>query len=280
MPRSTSSSPPAAAPAASAPLPAATIAHNASVVRAFALVSHLAETNHALSLTELAAALSLSRSTAFKLLQTLVASGMVAYDARRQRYRPGADLYRLASLVLQNGSFVEIARVAMRELTARMDESTCLNLLDPSRDAFTVAAVEESSSPLQYVIELGQWHPLHAGASGKAILAFAAPEIVERVLRSRLLPVTPDTVQDPGELTRQLAAIRTRGYDVSHGERLAGAVGIAAPILDASGCSVASVQVTIPQHRFDKRRLPLIARLVMQAAERIGTAASALARGR
>lgn len=256
--------------------PAAAVAPggaNAGVTRAFALVSHLAQENRALTLTELAASLDLSRSTAFKLLQTLAGIGLVAYDARLQVYRPGADLYRLATVVLQNGSFVEIARIGLRELTARTEESSCLNLLDPARDAFTVAAVEESSSALQYVLDLGQWHPLHAGASGKAILAFAPPELVARVLQARLAQLTPATVQDPKLLERQLVEVRKQGYSISMGERLVGAVGIAAPIRDAAGFAVASVQVTIPQHRFDRRRLPVIARHVMQAAERIGTAA-------
>lgn len=246
---------------------------NAGVTRAFALVSHLAQENRALTLTELASTLDLSRSTAFKLLQTLAGIGVVAYDARRQVYRPGADLYRLATVVLRDGSFVDIARSGMRELTAETGESSCLNLLDPAREAFTVAAVEESSSPLQYVLDLGQWHPLHAGASGKAILAFAAPEIITRVLAAPLAQLTPATVRDPKLLERQLAEVRKQGYSISMGERLVGAVGIAAPIRDTGGFAVASVQVTIPEHRFDRRRQALIARHVMQAAERIGIAA-------
>ncbi len=247
-------------------------AANAGVMRAFALVSLLAQDDRPLTLTELAAPLNLSRSTTFKLLQTLASIGVVAYDARLQVYRPGADLFRLATVVLRSGSFVEIARIGMRELTAQTGESSCLNLLDAGREAFTVAAVEESASPLQYVLDLGQWHPLHGGASGKAILAFCPPELVARVLQARLVQLTPATVQDAKVLERQLAEVRKQGYSISIGERLVGAVGIAAPIRDASGFAVASVQVTIPQHRFDRRRLPVIARHVMQAADRIGSA--------
>lgn len=255
-----------------APL-AAPLAANAGVMRAFALVSLLAQDNRPLTLTELAVPLGLSRSTTFKLLQTLAGIGVVAYDPRLQVYRPGADLYRLATVVLRSGSFVEIARIGMRELTAQTGESSCLNLLDAGREAFTVAAVEESAAALQYVLDLGQWHPLHAGASGKAILAFCPPELVARVLQARLVQLTPATVQDAKVLERQLAEVRKQGYSISIGERLVGAVGIAAPIRDVGGFAVASVQVTIPQHRFERRRLSAIARHVMQAADRIGSAA-------
>lgn len=250
------------------------------VARALALLGALAALDRDASLTELSAALGVSRSVAFKLLHTMVALGVVDHDVKRKTYRPGVGLYRLATLTLQGGSFLRIARAAMRDLVERTGESTCLNLLDRTRELFTVAAVEESSAPLQYVVELGHWHPLHAGASGKAILAFAPPDLRERVLRGKLDAVTRNTVVDARTLRRQLDDIRRDGYCLSVGERLIDARGVAAPIRDHDGQAIGSIQVTIPEHRFDRRRVPMLAREVMLAADRIGAASLARGNGR
>jgi len=251
---------------------------HSAVTRALGLLRRLALDGGDASLKDLGAAENLPPDVAYKLLKLLVAEGFAAYDAERKRYRAGVELVRLAALIVQQVSFVQVARSIMRELVAESGESTCLNLRDPKRDLFTVAAVEESRAPLQYVIDLGQLHPLHAGASGKAILAFLPDRTIDRILKLRLDSVTGRTVTDPVQLRFQIAEIRKQGYCISFGERLDGAVGIAAPVRDPGGEVVGSVQVTIPKQRFDPARADHFAGLVLHAAERI-TGLSALAHG-
>ncbi len=247
-----------------------------AVVRAFVLLKRIATLDGEVSLTDLSEAQGLSRSVTYKLLQIMVAEGLVQYEPVRKKYGPGLGLYTLASSILHRGSFVQIARTVMRSLVAETGESACLNLLDPQGDSFTVAAVEESAAPLQYVVELGQMHRLHAGASGKAILAFRPVEHTKRILARRLDKVTPRTITDKGLLRLQLARVHELGYCVSVGERLEGAVGIAAPIFDRSEFAVGSVQLTIPAHRFKQKDVARFGAKVKLAGEKISGAAQAL----
>lgn len=247
---------------------------HSAVTRALGLLRRLAVIGGDASLKDLGAAEDLPPDVAYKLLKLLVEEGFAAYDPARKRYRTGVEFVRLAALIVEQVSFVQVARSIMRELVAESGESTCLNLRDPKRDLFTVAAVEESKAPLQYVIDLGQLHPLHAGASGKAILAFLPDRTIDRILRLRLSSVTDRTVTDPVQLRFQIAEIRKQGYCISFGERLDGAVGIAAPIRDGSGDAVGSVQLTVPKQRFDPGQADHFAQLVLRAAERISGLAS------
>ena len=80
----------------------------------------------------------------------------------------------------------------------------------------------------------------------------------------------------PQRVREQLSMIRRTGYCVSLGERLEGAVGVAAPILDHSSLAIGSVQLTIPRHRFDKAMLPLLVPAVVDTAARINAAAQSL----
>jgi DNA-binding IclR family transcriptional regulator len=247
-----------------------------AVERAIALLSHIATQAGEANLTELSESQGLSRSVAYKLLQTLVAEGLVEHDPKRKTYRAGLGLYNLATAILHRTSFMQLARANMRALVQCTGESACLNLLDATGSAFTVAAVEESPAPLQYVIPLGRRHPLHAGASGKAILAFQPDETLKRVLGRKLEAVTDGTVVDPVLLREQLAKVRRAGYAVSMGERLVGAVGIAAPIFGHSEHAVGSVQLTIPKHRFKQALVAQFAPAVTEAAALISGVAQAL----
>ena len=55
---------------------------------------------------------------------------------------------------------------------------------------------------------------------------------------------------DPGALKAQIAGIRVAGYAVSKGERLAGSVGIAAPVQAQDGRVYGSLLLTVPEFRF------------------------------
>lgn len=248
----------------------------AGVERALALLRLVATRGEPASLTELAAAQGLSGSVAYKLLQTLVAQGLVLNDPVRKTYSPGLGLYNLASAILHGTTFIDVARANMRALVARTGESACLNLLDAPNAAFTVSAVEECGEPLQYVLRMGELLPLHAGASGKSILAFQPPALMKRVLSRKLERVTRGTVVDAQTLREQLASIRKAGHCVSYGERLEGAVGIAAPILDHADLAIGSVQLTVPKVRFDRAMLPRFVPAVMETAAHISAAAQAL----
>jgi len=65
-----------------------------------------------------------------------------------------------------------------------------------------------------------------------------------------------------------LATIRERGWVLTRGEKLPGAVGTSAPVFGAAGI-VGSLTVTIPEVRFNLSMEPRIQRLVVESAERI-----------
>ena len=65
-----------------------------------------------------------------------------------------------------------------------------------------------------------------------------------------------------------LAGIRERGWILTRGEKLPGAVGTSAPVFGAAGV-IGSLTVTIPEVRFQPSMEPRIQRLVVESAARI-----------
>jgi DNA-binding IclR family transcriptional regulator len=117
---------------------------------------------------------------------------------------------------------------------------------------------------------VGEYFPLHAGASGKVLLAYLPDEERKRILSQIPLErFTPRTVTDPEELERDLERIRKRGYAVSKGEREAGAYSIVAPVWNASGRVVASLTISGPIFRLSDKRLKANIRGVLAAAREV-----------
>ena len=99
--------------------------------------------------------------------------------------------------------------------------------------------------------------PLHLGAAGKAVLAFA-PEWLDEIdmhndAQGRKVKVS--------ELRKTLAAIRTTEFAIAEGERIPGAFGVAAPVF-IDGKIAGSLTVTTPRYGVDRSRIPEVAEQV------------------
>jgi IclR family acetate operon transcriptional repressor len=92
-----------------------------SVERAFALLEALAEAGpEGMTLSNLARLLGFSKSTAYAILQTLLAGGFVADagEGMSRRYRLGMALARLGDVVVSQIALRDVAMPVIRDLTA------------------------------------------------------------------------------------------------------------------------------------------------------------------
>ena len=111
----------------------------------------------------------------------------------------------------------------------------------------------------------GRPFPLHAGASGRVILAFLPADSREALLSEPLERLSPRTVVDPAGLREMLESVRVTGVAISRSERHEGAAAVAAPVFDAHGVAGA-MSVCGPEFRFDEASLDRYAPLLKTAA--------------
>ena len=217
----------------------------------------------------LSAQLDIPRSTVHRLCKILTNNGILAYDSHTQEYRWGADMIRIARSIYQGTDFRGMALPVLRTIVDQCNESAILTLYDlPSRKVIFTDQVQ-CDQPIRYHIPIGAKLPIHAGASGKAILAFLPEEEIEEIIASGLERVTNRTVVTPDRLRRQLAGIRLKGYAISHGERTPGAVGIASPIFNSNSGVSGCLMVTIPSYRFRPKMENSIRLLVQEGAVKL-----------
>lgn len=181
------------------------------------------------------------KSTLYRFLDNLTRKGLLKLNPATKEYRLGALFIRLGQIAQKGVAFLEVCYPMMRRLSAEIGESVYLSVREGDQKV-CVSSVEGRSAPIKYAPTPGSVAPLHAGASGKVLLAFMPEEEMADLLqKGKLLSVTPKTITDRDELKLRLRQIRKNGYDYSEGELVAETWALAFPILDPGGCACASL---------------------------------------
>ncbi len=223
--------------------------------------------------SEVAADLGVSRSTAHRLLALLLSYGFVNQDLATRAYGPGPRLVELGLTVARTTDMLGIMHPFLERLRGLTDETVHLIVLEGGNCRFTDSV--ECSRPLRVTGRVGVVYPAHATSGGKALLA----ELDERQLRSiypkRQLPTLTDrTLSNRDELFAQLQQIRDQGYAINHGESTTGISAIAMVQRTASGATPAALAISVPEGRLTKDRLPELIQALRQittdAARQLG----------
>lgn len=180
--------------------------------RGIRILEALAEGARALTTDEIARAIDVHRSIAYRLIRTLEEHGLVTRDDAG-RVALGVRLSALAA-----GVSPDVQSAALPELTAvanGLGMTAFLGVLDGSQ-CVTLTSVEPRKVIATMARRPGTQHPASVGATGKALLA-----------------MVPDA-QWPVERTPKLAAevelIRERGYAVSSNEVIPTVHAVAVPL--------------------------------------------------
>ena len=236
-----------------------------SVDRAAALIKAIADSRHPPTVMELAAACGLNRSTAWRLLATLDAHGLIERDPVSQRYSLGYAFLRIAAAA-EPDPLVRQARPVLEGLANETGEAT--NLAVAKR--FRLVYVDQVDPPqIMAPNWFGRVVPLHATSAGKAYLAFMSREEQAAALGSRLERYTATTITDRKALDAELAEVRRAGFATCVGELEESLYGASAPILSEQGRPVAIVSVWGTERRLPRERLPEIGRRALAAAAEI-----------
>jgi IclR family transcriptional regulator, acetate operon repressor len=202
-----------------------------------------------LGVTEIAGTLGLSKAVVHRILASMREAGFIDVHPESRQYALGPAALALGLAYLGHLDVRALARPALEELSRATQETATLSI----RHGATRVYVDQvpPDREVKMTVPLGRPFPLHAGSSSKAFLAFLSDAEQEDYLRTHpLAPLATATITDPGQLRRDLATIRKRGYAWSREERQPGAASVAAPVFDHEGAPVAVVSVCGPAERF------------------------------
>lgn len=198
-------------------------------------------TDGELGVSDIARRLGVAKSTAHRLLQTLVSRGFVEQDHTGQ-YRLGIHIYELGQLAQARNELRYAALPTLRGVA----RSTGLTVNFSVPDGADVVFVErlENTDGVRILGHFGRRLPAHCTSSGKVIAAFN-----ETAYRARITagfpPRLSNTVRTEADWAAVVQKARTQGFAESHGESFEGASSVAVPVLSQKN-AIASVSVFGP----------------------------------
>ena len=250
-----------------------------SLVHAIRILNCFSTEEPELRLSEISRRLNLSKSNTHRLLGILTQEGLLRRDPDSVKYRLGLRLYELGYLAL-NDLDPRPALPRMLELSRVTQETVLLGVLSD----WEVVYVQRVESPRILRVSYSSRFraPVHATATGKALLAWRTKEDIDRVINHGLPQLSERTITDPERFRKALADVRRLGYAVSDQERESYTRTVAAPVRDEEGRVIAALTVAAPSQRLTRALVPRMASLVMQAAADLSSQLhlSSLARAR
>ncbi len=246
----------------------------AALERAMDIVMLFQQEKRELGVTEISRLLGLHKSTVHRCLNTLERRGFVQQNPATSRYWLGIKFYILGSLYTEKMSLCPIASPFIQELANQLNEAVHLAVLDRfCGENLQVIVIDkvETRQRLSITPSIGSGAPVHCCGVGKAMMAFAGEEILNKLLQYPFTPFTVHTITDRDTFLQELEKIRSQGYAVDRDELEMGLTCVAAPIFNHRGEVVAAVSTSGPTTRMVATLEQKIIPSVKQIAGRISS---------
>ena len=238
--------------------------------RAFALIRALGESEAQGSrVTALAKAVGLTQATVHRLLQGLIAEGVVEQDEGTKRYRLSVEFFAMAAQAGNPSGMRTLCRPALLRLCASLGDTIFL-LVKSSFDAVCLDMCEGPFPIRSFTGDIGGRVALGVGQGSLAILAFQPEAEREEIIRFNVPRLRSYGVLDEVYLRTEIDRVRKLGYAGRNTGVLEGMAGVAVPIFDRNGRAVGALSVGTLAARLTEDRLPTVVELLKRQAEIIG----------
>jgi IclR family acetate operon transcriptional repressor len=244
-----------------------------SVERALEILEFLSRSGGDLGVSEIGEATDLAAGTVHRLLGTLTHQGYIRRDGQTRRYDLGHKALMMA--IAARERIGPLALPFLEELVQVSQETANLAMLEGNSAVY----IEQASPPsriLRIFTEPGNRIPLHSCGTGKILLAYQSPRLVDFVIdRTGLPQQTVSTITDPSQLKSELEKVREDGYAVDFEEQEEGVRCLAAPVFGPDGEVFAAMSISGPSSRLKRKRVddlvPDIKRISADFSEAFGS---------
>lgn len=243
-----------------------------SVTNALKILKSFTTAQPVKHVNELARELNVSKSTASRLVKTLVKEEFLRPDDNSLGYRLGYSLLTLGgTLANTNELYREIAPI-LNDIVLQTGESAHVAVLEGTE----IIYLQKNIGPYYANIntQIGSHNPSHATSSGKVLLSEVNPEIVDNLFEKGVKAYTEYTIVNPLKFHLELSKIRKQGYAISLEEVTLNNYSLAVPVRNNSGIIVCAIVVVGPLSRINKGKttkfIEILKKAALDASERLG----------
>lgn len=255
-----------------APLPGAAVARIGPLGKPVGAVSAAAGVLRALhaasrplNASEVAAVASLHRGTAYNILRTLQAEGLVSYDEATRTYAVSLHILELGYGALRRSGLLDIARPLMQALADAHGVTVYLSkVLGPSSMVLLDWIGGLRPDPQ---VAVGRPHRSPAGASGVIIAAFG--NISEPELEGLLAAVEWYDKPSFSDFMLRVNEARQAGFAIDRGTMFRGVTLVSVPVLSPSWELLLILTAAGHSHDLDDKAVAALSRALQSAAGRL-----------
>ena len=216
----------------------------------------LVRSKRAVSVSELARKTEINVSTAYRLLQTLMARGYVGQEQANRGYVIGHRFFQLGSAYLEGNDLASIARPHLEALRDEVHETAYLVAFSEGEIVHLCKSGGKqavSASARSAVRE-----PAYCTATGKVLLSGLTQDELKKYLeRVELRACTPQTTTSKAQLLRDVEKVRASGFAIDIEEFVPNLCCVSVPIRDGeAGPIVAAISIAMPKARFKRAQVP------------------------
>ena len=222
-------------------------------------------------LSEISKHLSINNTTAYRILSSLRDSEWAVKDKVTKKYRYGDRLLQIATSLVSKLDLRNVSLPYLQQVYEKIGEDARLS----SRVGLERVYIDQiqSDHELRHFVRVGQRLPLWSGAAGKAILAHMEQNEIEAVIdrfkKSGVRLFASGRTLNIANLRKELTAIRKQGFSLSKGERIAGTIGLAAPIFGQGYKVVGAISTGGPESRFSMKAAIHFGPFICKGAKKI-----------
>ncbi|RQS26448.1 MULTISPECIES: IclR family transcriptional regulator [unclassified Burkholderia] len=212
-----------------------------SVGIVFRLLDELSSARRPMGVTELAQIVEEPKPRVYRHLASLRQLGVVEQDPVSEKYRLGARLVIYGAAASEQFDLRTLADPYLTQIRDATGQTALLSVA--TNDTALVVATVESKANVCISVKPGNRVQPYCSAQGRIVLAFADEASQQRVMRRKMLPLTPMTMTDPGKLAERLELIRARLYDEADSEVTVGINALCCPIFGMNNVVLGTIGI-------------------------------------
>ncbi|UCC41363.1 MAG: helix-turn-helix domain-containing protein [Candidatus Aminicenantes bacterium] len=226
-----------------------------SLARGLSVLEAFDPANPKMGIAELAKQTGLSKSTVFRLVQTLRSLGYIIYTGDERKFTLGPKVLSLGFAVLSSMELREVAQPYLLELSSRVKETVYLAVLV----GWKLIYVEriKTQQIVNINLHVGSRLELYNTAMGRVLAAFQSEGWLSGYIKYlKQLPEAKEYWKHNGQkLLEMLEEVRKNDFAVNNEELTPGLRSIASPIRNREGRVVAAVNIAVSSSLYSLQRL-------------------------
>lgn len=223
----------------------------------------------AMGLMDISAALGLNKSTAHRVISSLIYMGYVKQNPENSKYEMTFKIVDLSNKLMSKVDIVDTVKPYLRQLMQLTGETVHFVERDGTEVVY-IDKEEASQNTVQMISHIGSRIPVYCSGVGKAMAAtLSLPEVEQIWKNSEIIRRTPYTITNYEEFLYTLEEVRRKGYALDNEENETGVRCIAAALPGKNGEAKYAFSISAPINRMDNDRILELAGHVLAAREQL-----------